>query len=127
MMKRGRLIIVTVLALNLGGCMGLATKGAQQLFGDKEKPPADRIAAEQEAAISVVHGGSAGIPITWTDKTSGIQGALVAEASGEVPNGCRPYQQTVILAGETLQGRVVACSQTDGSWKLFKGSLQSHQ
>jgi hypothetical protein len=47
MTKRGRLVVAMALTLSLGGCMGaglLARIGAKHLFGEKEKPPAERIA-----------------------------------------------------------------------------------
>jgi surface antigen len=124
-MKRATVIALTIPALGLAGCMAVAKAGADRLFGDKDKPPAERIAAAQEAAIAAVHGGNVGAPIAWSDATSGIQGALMPQSSGDVPSGCRQYEQTVILAGETLQGRAVACAQGDGSWKLDKGSPQA--
>jgi surface antigen len=128
MMKLRLLIVALALMLGLEGCIGLAARtGAQQLFGEKEKPPAQRIATAQESAISAVHGGSPGTPIAWSDTKSGIDGALTPTAGGEVPTGCRGYQETVVLAGETLQGRVVACAQNDGSWKLFQGTPQARQ
>lgn len=115
------LVVWMILTFCLTGCMGvglLARTGAKDLFGEKEKPPAQRIAAAQEQAISAVHGGSPGAPIAWNDEKSGIQGALMPEASDDSQAGCRQYRQTIILAGETLQGQVTACSQKDGSWKL---------
>lgn len=131
MMRPGPLTVVIVLTLGLTGCVGLGKSAAQKLFGKKETTPTEKITAAQEEAISLVHGGSPGTPIMWTDATSGIRGALVPDSGADVPNGCRQYQQTVILAGETLQGQIVACSQKDGSWKLFGGivggSRQSRQ
>ena len=124
-MKPGAVTVVILLSLGLGGCVGLATKGAERLFGEKQKPPAQRITTAQQAAITEVHGGSPGTPIAWSDEKSGIQGTLMPEAGGEVSNGCRQYQETVILAGETLRGRVAACPQGDGSWKLSTGPAQS--
>ena len=117
------------LLLVLPGCAAgmLAKAGAKELFGDKEKPPADRIAAAQEKAISAVHGGAPGAPITWTDEKSGIQGALVTDAGAPDAHGCRAYRQTVTLASETLQGDAAACQQKDGSWKLFDRAPQPHQ
>lgn len=75
--------------------------------------------AAQEEAISAVHGGSSGTPITWSDAKSGVAGTLIPESGGDIPTTCRQYQQIVPLAGETLRGRVIACAQTGGSWKLL--------
>ncbi|MBN9509189.1 MAG: hypothetical protein J0I21_08755 [Alphaproteobacteria bacterium] len=130
MTNRGLLAATLVLALGLDGCMGaglLARAAGKTLFGEKEKPPAERIATAQEQAISAVHGGNPGTPIAWSDAKSGIEGALLVAAGGEVANGCRAYQQTVILAGETLQGRLVACSGGDGKWKLSGTAGQMKQ
>lgn len=123
MMRRATTsIAIILLSLDLSGCLGLAKNGAQRFFGEKEKPPADRIATAQQAAIGDVHGGSPGMPIAWSDATSGIEGTLLPQAGGaDIPAGCRSYQQTVILAGETLRGRVIACPQGDGSWKIMRG------
>jgi surface antigen len=124
-MQRSAMVIVILLPVALTGCLGLATKGASQLFGEKQKPPAERIAAAQQAAIAEVHGGSPGTPIAWADDKSGIQGTLMPEVASDGAHGCRHYQETVILAGETLRGRVAACPQSDGSWKLSTESAQS--
>jgi surface antigen len=113
--------MAVILTLALGGCMGLAKLGSKHLFGKSKQPPAERIAAAQETAISLVHGGSAGTPILWSDQASGLHGALVPDAAGAAPPGCRDYRQTVILAGETLTGKLIACAQKDGTWKLFGG------
>jgi surface antigen len=129
-MKRGRLAVVMAQTLCLSGCMGaglLAKTGANDLFGKTEKPPAERIAMAQESAISAVHGGTSGTPIAWSDAPSGLQGALVPDPGDDQADTCRRYQQTVILAGETLQGRITACAQTDGSWKLSGGPRQTQQ
>jgi surface antigen len=96
----------------------LAKAGAKGLFGKKERPPAERIAAAQATAISSVRGGTAGTPIAWSDQKSGVQGTLVPDDGPAGADGCRTYRQTVILSGETLQGRVTACQQKDGSWRL---------
>ena len=116
------------LLLVLPGCGAgmLAKVGAKELLGTKEKPPAERIAAAQGAAISSVHGGTPGTPIAWSDHKSGIQGTLLADAGPAGPDGCRTYQETVILSGETLQGHVSACAQKDGSWKLSDQALPPH-
>lgn len=129
-MKRGRLAVVTTLALCLSGCMGaglLAKTGANDLFGKREKPPAERIATAQESAISAVHGGTSGTPIAWSDAPSGLEGALVPDPDADNAASCRHYRQTIILAGETLQGQITACSQQDGSWKLASGPRQTPQ
>jgi surface antigen len=128
MIKNWMSIGLLGLMLVLPGCVGMVAKaGADRLFGNKEKPPAERIAAAQESAISSVHGGSPGTPIAWSDEKSGVQGALVADAGPDGANGCRQYQQTVILSGETLQGHAAACPQKDGSWKLSKEAPQPRQ
>ena len=108
------------LLLALPGCGAgmLAKVGAKELLGGKDKPPAERIAAAQATAISSAHGGSPATPIAWSDHKSGIQGTLVADDGPAGAGGCRTYQQTVILSGETLQGHVSACPQQGGSWKL---------
>ncbi len=79
MMRPGPLTVVIVLTLGLTGCVGLGKSAAQKLFGKKETTPTEKITAAQEEAISLVHGGSPGTPIMWTDATSGIRGALVPE------------------------------------------------
>jgi surface antigen len=115
------LFVWMILTFCLTGCMGvglLARTGAKDLFSKKEKPPGERIAAAQEQAITAAHGGSPGTLIAWSDEKSGIQGALTPEASDDIKTDCWQYRQTIILAGETLQGQVTACSQKDGSWKL---------
>jgi surface antigen len=127
MTKSRTFAVAAVLTLGLSGCMGaglLARTGAKSLFGEKEKPPAERIAAAQEEAIAAVHGGSPDVPIAWHDAKSGVQGTLIAVSGGDIPAECRLFQQTVILAGETLQGRVVACSQASGAWKLSDNRLK---
>jgi surface antigen len=126
-MKHWMPIGLAGLMLILPGCAGaglLAKAGAHKLFGDKEKPPAERIAAAQEKAISSAHGGAPDTPVAWSDGKSGIQGALIADNVPVGADGCRAYQQTIVLSGETLQGRATACPQKDGSWKL---SSQPHQ
>jgi surface antigen len=129
-MKPGRLAVVMIQTLCLSGCMGaglLAKTGANDLFGKTEKPPAERIATAQESAISAAHGGTSGTPIAWSDAPSGLEGALVPDRGGDNAESCRHYQQTVILAGETLQGQIAACSQQDGSWKLASGPRKTQQ
>ena len=127
-MKATKAILAAALSFGLSGCVGLAVKsGAQALFGDKDKPPAERIASEQGKALSSVHGGSAGTPIAWSDTASGIEGSLVADAGADDADGCRRYQETVILVGETLQGPVMACAQKDGSWKISTAERQAQR
>jgi len=83
---------------------------------------AERVGDSQSAAISAVQGGTPGKPIAWGDSSSGLEGALVPEAGNPDAAGCRRYQQTMILAGEILQGPVTACIQKDSSWKLAGGA-----
>lgn len=112
--------IAVLLALGLCNCVGagmLAKTGAKEIFGG-DKGAAERIAKAQEKAISAAQGGSAGAPIAWSDSASGIQGSFVLQSDGDAPQGCHRYQQTIVLAGETLQGVTTACQQKDGSWKL---------
>jgi surface antigen len=118
-MKNARVAVV-LLALGLNGCMGvgmLARGGTRAMLGKGDEPPAKRVAAAQAAAIAAVRGGSPGIPIVWSDAKSGLQGALLPEA-GDEAGVCRRYRQTLIVAGETLEGRLVACAQANGTWRL---------
>jgi len=83
-----------------------------------DKPLTERIAAQQSKAISAAHGGAVGTPITWRDARSGLEGTLLLQADGSAPAGCHEFRQTTMLAGQSLEGRVVACQLSDGSWKL---------
>ncbi len=119
-MKLATSLIIAMAAMGLSGCVGagmmVARTASDGLF--KEKSAAERIAAEQDKAISAVHGGSPGTPIAWSDAKSGIEGRFLPDQDGDAPEGCHKYQQTIIIAGETLQGQIASCLQKDGSWKL---------
>ena len=118
-MHRSTLLLAALLSCSLTGCVGMVAKaGAERLFGDKEKTADERARKAQESAIAGALGGSAGTPIAWSDATSGIKGTLMPDSVGDAPGKCRHYQETIILAGETLQGPVTACAQQDGTWKL---------
>ncbi len=108
-----------IAALSLNGCMGadFLARSASKSFIE-EKSPAKRIAAAQEKAISAAHGGDSETPISWSEAKSEIEGAFLLEPNAEVPDGCHQYRQTIIIAGETLQGQITACCQEDASWKL---------
>ncbi len=112
------LMVVLAWALfSLNGCMGVGM-AAKSAFGDRELPPAERIAVAQSNVITEAHGGSPGVPIAWSDEKSGIQGVFVMDPAAGAPEGCHRFQQTIILAGEALQGQAVACVQKNGSWKV---------
>jgi len=116
--------------LGLSGCMGLLNQGgggSGDMFShkEKEKPAAERFAVAQETAISGAHGGTPGTPIAWSDAVSGLQGSLVPAPGDIDQNGCRKFQQIVILTGETLEGSVVACTLGDDVWKLAGGPPRS--
>jgi surface antigen len=119
-----RLVVVAAL-LSLNGCIGagmgigLLARSVVGLSGDREAPPAERIASAQERALTEAHGGGPGTPVAWSDAKAGIQGTLIQDGNADRPDGCRHYRQTVILSGETLQGLAVACPQNDGAWKLL--------
>lgn len=117
-------IPLIAMSLTLDGCVGAGLHLARSAFGtsstdqDKEKPPAERITAAQEQAISAALGGGPDTPIAWSDKVSGLQGTLVQDGGGDAINGCRHYRNTVILSGEVLRGVLAACPQQNGAWKL---------
>jgi surface antigen len=115
---------IAALALfGLAGCGGgdLLTHGSKGVFGDG-KPLSERVGEAQTATISAVQGGTPGKPIAWTDSVTGLQGALVPDPGEPDAGGCRRYKQTVVLAGEILEGPVTACGQPGGSWKLSGGA-----
>jgi len=113
-MKRAVLFLLIAAPFGLDGCC-LALRAVQ---AKREKPPAERISAEQSRAISAAGGGTRGTPIDWSDTKSGMRGTLRLEPSSNTPVGCNTYEQTVTLGSETLAGRVTACQQSDGSWKI---------
>ncbi len=117
-MKKFTGLAALTLTLALGGCMALAGRGAKELLGGREKSASDKLTAAQEAAITGAHGGTAGIPIFWTEKNSGLQGALTPENEEISSNGCRNYRLTLAIGPEDLDGRIAACLQSGGSWKI---------
>jgi len=123
------LLVSIAAAAGLSGCIGagmgtgLLIRTAGNYIGSKETPPSDRIRDAQEQALTEAQGGSPGIPVAWSDDKTGLKGTMVEDGGADVPNGCRRYQQTVILAGEALQGSLAACHQEDGSWKLLNDNF----
>jgi surface antigen len=126
-MRHGTLLIIAIAAFGLSGCVGAGIMAARTASNglSKEKSPAERFSAMQLEAISAAHGGSPGVPIPWSDAKLGIEGAFLLEPNGNAPEGCHQYQQTIIIAGETLQGRIIACPQKDGSWNLAAEALST--
>jgi len=106
---------------------GLLVRSATRYFDGGESPPPDHIAIAQQQALTEAQGGEPGVPVAWSDDKAGIKGAMVEDAGADAPKGCRSYRQTVILAGETLQGSLAACQQEDGSWKLLKDTAKKPQ
>jgi surface antigen len=119
-MRLGKLLVIAMAAMGLSGCIGAGMMAARSAPGGvfKEKSAAERIAAEQDKAISAVHGGISGTPIEWNDAKSGIEGRFLQDPAGEEPEGCHKYRQTISIGSETLEGQIVSCLQKDGSWKL---------
>jgi hypothetical protein len=110
----GNVLVLLAAAFGLSSC-GMLVRTAMNRSG---KSPAARVAAEQGTAISEAGGGVAGAPIAWSDSKSGMQGSLLLTANAGA-GGCHEFWQTVILAGETLQGQLLACPQPNGAWKVM--------
>ena len=89
------------------------------------------------AALGGVLGGPVGAALTDADRQSAWQAQIAALDSGqrrswrgahgvfgfvepgaETGAGCRPYAQTIYVAGRPNRGQGLACKQPDGGWKM---------
>jgi|SRR5579863_6853629 surface antigen len=70
----------------------------------------DRVAAFHAQAMAL----DTGQRQSWRGE-NGVYGYVEAGA----PQGsCRPFSQTVYIAGRPYQGQGTACKQSDGSWRM---------
>jgi len=137
-MKRAVFIAVcSAGVLSLGACSsGGSTLGA----GGASAPPAAAPALPSGAALGGVLGGPVGAALDQADRQAAYDAQLSALEAGErrswrgksgafgyVEPGpgaetaqgyCRPYAQTIYIAGRPQRGQGLACRQSDGAWRM---------
>ena len=132
--------VVLILALGspvLAGCSG-GNSGVVE-------PPVAAAPAQQPAAPAIptgaalggVLGGPIGASLSDADREAAWKAQVAAldsgqrrswrgshgifgfvEAGAETEGGCRPYSQTIYVAGRPNRGQGVGCKQPDGGWKM---------
>jgi surface antigen len=81
---------------------------------------ADR-AAGFEAEYKALEYSSGGELVTWTGKSGGASGRVVAAQPYRVGSqDCRQYSHELLLAGAAKSGRGTACRNSDGTWTLLE-------
>jgi surface antigen len=87
----------------LGGVLG-GPVGASLSDGDRQ--------AAWEAQVAALDSGQRR---SWRG-SHGVFGYV--EPGAAAGDGCRPYSQTIYIAGRSNRGHGVGCKQPDGSWKM---------
>lgn len=135
-MERRLLVIIALLPLGLAGCSSVGSGAAPPAAAAAPAEPAAP-AIPTGAALGGVLGGSVGASLSDGDRQTAWEAQVAALDSGQrrswrgshgvfgyvepgaaAGDGCRPYSQTIYIAGRSNRGHGVGCKQPDGSWKM---------
>jgi surface antigen len=135
-MERRLLVIFALLPLGLAGCSSVGSGAAPPAVAAAPAEPAAP-AIPTGAALGGVLGGPVGASLSDGDRQTAWEAQVAALDSGQrrswrgshgvfgyvepgaaAGDGCRPYSQTIYIAGRSNRGHGVGCKQPDGSWKM---------
>jgi surface antigen len=135
-MERRLLVIIALLPLGLAGCSSVGSGAAPPAVAAAPAEPAAP-AIPTGAALGGVLGGPVGASLSDGDRQTAWEAQVAALDSGQrrswrgshgvfgyvepgtaAGDGCRPYSQTIYIAGRSNRGHGVGCKQPDGSWKM---------
>jgi surface antigen len=135
-MERRLLVIIALLPLGLAGCSSVGSGAAPPAAAAAPAEPAAP-AIPTGAALGGVLGGPVGASLSDGDRQTAWEAQVAALDSGQRRSwrgshgvfgyvepgaaagaGCRPYSQTIYIAGRSNRGHGVGCKQPDGSWKM---------
>ena len=135
-MERRLLVIILLLPLGLAGCSSVGSGAAAPAVVAAPAEPAAP-AIPTGAALGGVLGGPVGASLSDGDRQTAWEAQVAALDSGQrrswrgshgvfgyvepgaaAGDGCRPYSQTIYIAGRSNRGHGVGCKQPDGSWKM---------
>ncbi len=131
----------------LAGCAAAATLAGCSATGQSAPPPVAASAAAPDGPppapeivtpdmLGGVLAGSVGMGLENSDRVAAYKAQAAALNSGQrsswrgekgvygyiepgAPQGsCRPFSQTVYIAGRPYSGNGSACRQSDGSWRI---------
>jgi surface antigen len=135
-MQRTLLFIIALGSLGLAGCSSVGSGVAPPAVAAAPAEPAAP-AIPTGAALGGVLGGPVGASLSDGDRQTAWEAQVAALDSGQrrswrgshgvfgyvepgaaAGDGCRPYSQTIYIAGRSNRGHGVGCKQPDGSWKM---------
>jgi surface antigen len=135
-MERRLLVIIALLPLGLAGCSSVGSGAAPPAVAAAPAEPAAQ-AIPTGAGLGGVLGGPVGASLSDVDRQTAWEAQVAALDSGQrrswrgshgvfgyvepgaaAGDGCRPYSQTIYIAGRSNRGHGVGCKQPDGSWKM---------
>jgi surface antigen len=135
-MQRTLLVIIALGPLGLAGCSSVGSGAAPPAVAAAAAEPAAP-AIPTGAALGGVLGGPVGASLSDGDRQTAWEAQVAALDSGQrrswrgshgvfgyvepgaaAGDGCRPYSQTIYIAGRSNRGHGVGCKQPDGSWKM---------
>lgn len=113
---RRMVVVLTALAVTLGGAAGACGEDYGRLAGPEREAMADtfQYALENNPTSQAAD---------WVNPDAGTAGAVVplrtfADVQGRP---CREFITTIIIGGREEQGYGTACRQPDGSWQIVAG------
>jgi surface antigen len=142
---RAVLLTIALSSIGLAGCQSVGSGTAPPAAtGSLVAPPPAGAPPELPAppiptgaALGGVLGGPVGASLTDDDRAAAWNAQVAALDSGQkrswrgahgvfgsvepgaaTGDGCRPYSQTIYVAGRPTHGRGLGCRQPDGSWKM---------
>ena len=135
-MQRTFLVILALGSFGLASCQSVGSGGAPPpVAATPLEPAAPPIPTG--AALGGVLGGPIGASLSDGDRQTAWEAQVAALDSGQrrswrgshgvfgyvepgatASDGCRPYAQTIYVAGRPNRGHGVGCKQPDGSWKM---------
>jgi surface antigen len=142
---RAALLMIALSSIGLAGCQSVGSGGGPPAATGSVGAPAPAAAPPElpappiptGAALGGVLGGPVGASLTDEDRAAAWNAQVAALDSGQkrswrgahgvfgfvepgaaTGDGCRPYSQTIYVAGRPTHGRGVGCKQPDGIWKM---------
>jgi surface antigen len=124
--------------LALASCGSGANPPPSAAVAAAESPPAEAAtpAVVDPAMLGGVLAGSVGLGLENSDRVAAFQAQTAALDTGQrkswrgqggvygyveagaAQGACRPFTQTVYVAGRPYQGQGTACRQPDGAWRM---------